>query len=115
MRSKWMVPALLSVGLAAIPAVLLAQSSGGSGGKAAQCTDSKNGKAVACVPETYTVFDIPFAKLPGGRMNAQSELDPKSSPEDAHKGAFVAAKKLGLSRAYVHRLLRTGPQLVKTA
>jgi DNA-binding NtrC family response regulator len=27
----------------------------------------------------------------------------------------VAAKKLGLSRAYVHRLLRTGPQLVKTA
>ena len=27
----------------------------------------------------------------------------------------VAAKNLGLSRAYVHRLLRTGPQLVKTA
>jgi transcriptional regulator with PAS, ATPase and Fis domain len=27
----------------------------------------------------------------------------------------LAAKKLGLSRAYLHRLMRTGPQLVKTA
>jgi two-component system response regulator HydG len=26
-----------------------------------------------------------------------------------------AAKKLGLSRAYLHRLMRTGPQLVRTA
>lgn len=41
-------------------------------------------------------FDIPFDKLPGGRMNAAGELDSTSSPEDAHKGAFVAAKKLGL-------------------
>jgi hypothetical protein len=29
-------------------------------------------------------------------MNAAGELDKKSSPEDAHAGAFVAAKKLGL-------------------
>lgn len=41
-------------------------------------------------------FNIPFDQLPGGRMNAQGELDPTSSPEDAHKGAFVAAQKLGL-------------------
>lgn len=41
-------------------------------------------------------FDIPFDRLPGGRMNAQGELDPTSSPEDAHRGAFVAAQKLGL-------------------
>jgi hypothetical protein len=100
MRSKWMVPALLSVGLAVVPAILLAQSSGGSSGNAAQCTDPKTGKAVDCVPATYTTFDIPFAQLPGGRMNAQGELDPTSSPEDAHKGAFVAAKKLGLFRNF---------------
>jgi hypothetical protein len=41
-------------------------------------------------------FDIPFDKLPGGRMDAQGNLDPRSSPKDAHDGAFVAAKKLGL-------------------
>ena len=41
-------------------------------------------------------FDIPFDKLPGGRMNARGELDPTSSPKDAHDGAFVAAKRLGL-------------------
>jgi hypothetical protein len=52
------------------------------------------------VPATYTTFDIPFDKLPGGRMNAKGELDPTSSPEDAHKGAFVAAKKLGLFRNF---------------
>jgi hypothetical protein len=46
--------------------------------------------------EGFKTFDIPFDKLPGGRMNAQGELDPTSAPEDAHKGAFVAAKKLGL-------------------
>ncbi len=50
--------------------------------------------------EGYRTFDIPFDKLPGGRMNAKGELDPKSSPEDAHKGAFVAAKKLGLFRNF---------------
>ena len=51
-------------------------------------------------PEGYRTFDIPFDKLPGGRMNAKGELDPRSSPEDAHKGAFVAAKKLGLMRNF---------------
>src|SRR5688572_13486368 len=45
-------------------------------------------------------FDIPFASLPGGRMNAQGNLDPTSSPRDAHAGAFVAAKKLGLFRNF---------------
>lgn len=46
--------------------------------------------------EGFQTFNIPFDKLPGGRMNARGELDPTSSPEDAHKGAFVAAKSLGL-------------------
>ena len=100
MRSKWMMPALLLLGLAAMPAMLPAASSGGGGGSTAQCTDPKTGKPVDCVPGTYTAFDIPFAKLPGGRMNARGELDPTSSPEDAHKGAFVAAKKLGLFRNF---------------
>ena len=48
----------------------------------------------------FTTFDIPFDKLPGGRMNARGELDPTSSPADAHAGAFVAAKKLGLFRNF---------------
>ncbi len=52
------------------------------------------------MPTTYTTFDIPFDKLPGGRMNAKGELDPTSSPKDAHDGAFVAAKKLGLFRNF---------------
>jgi hypothetical protein len=56
--------------------------------------------APGTVPETFKTFDIPFDKLPGGRVNAQGELDPTSSPEDAHKGAFVAAKKLGLMRNF---------------
>ncbi|MEY2855284.1 MAG: hypothetical protein RL030_2416, partial [Pseudomonadota bacterium] len=46
--------------------------------------------------EGFKTFDIPFDQLPGGRVNARGDLDPSSSPEDAHKGAFVAAKKLGL-------------------
>lgn len=55
-------------------------------------------------PAASEVFDIPFDKLPGGRMDAAGNLDPRSSPEDAHKGAFVAAKKLGLFEnfAWVH-------------
>ena len=51
-------------------------------------------------PEGFRTFDIPFDKLPGGRMNAKGELDPTSSPADAHQGAFVAAKKLGLMRNF---------------
>jgi hypothetical protein len=51
--------------------------------------------AATPAPESPT-FDIPFDKLPGGRMNAKGELDPTSSAKDAHDGAFVAAKKLGL-------------------
>ena len=49
---------------------------------------------------TFKTFDIPFDKLPGGRMNSKGELDPTSSPEDAHAGAFVAAKRLGLFRNF---------------
>jgi hypothetical protein len=52
------------------------------------------------VPDTFTTFEIPFAKLPGGRMDASGNLDPTSSPQDAHAGAFVAAKKLGLFRNF---------------
>ena len=33
-------------------------------------------------------------------MDAQGNLDPTSSPKDAHAGAFVAAKKLGLFRNF---------------
>jgi hypothetical protein len=51
-------------------------------------------------PVGFKTFDIPFDQLPGGRMNAQGQLDPTSSPEDAHAGAFVAAKRLGLFRNF---------------
>lgn len=45
---------------------------------------------------TFDTFDIPFGELPGGRVDAAGNLDPTSSPEDAHAGAFVAAERLGL-------------------
>ncbi len=49
---------------------------------------------LACA--AYAQFDIPFAELPGGRLGADGQLDPMSSPADAHAGAFVAAERLGL-------------------
>lgn len=60
------------------------------------CADPALNYPVDCAPITYDTFDIPFAELPGGRVNAAGELDKTSSPEDAHAGAFAAAKKLGL-------------------
>ena len=65
-----------------------------------RCANVKDGKQGDCVPPTFTTFDIPFATMPGGRLNAKGELDPTSSPDDAHKGAFVAARKLGLFRNF---------------
>ena len=56
--------------------------------------------ATDCVPSTFDTVDIPFGLLPGGRMDAAGNLDPTSSPEDAHAGAFVAAKELGLFRNF---------------
>lgn len=60
------------------------------------CFDADLGYDVKCVPVTFDTFDIPFAELPGGRMDANGNLDPTSSAEDAHAGAFVAAERLGL-------------------
>lgn len=50
--------------------------------------------------QTSGTFDIPFGELPGGRVDASGHLDPTSSPEDAHKGAFVAARRLGLFKNF---------------
>ena len=96
MRSRWV--ALLS--LVTLVAVSAASIAGSSSSKDARCVDPGTGESVDCVPATYTTFDIPFAKLPGGRMDAHGNLDPTSSPEDAHAGAFVAAKRLGLFRNF---------------
>ncbi|HEX6999590.1 MAG TPA: hypothetical protein VF322_15730 [Gammaproteobacteria bacterium] len=52
------------------------------------------------MPTTFDVFDIPFDRLPAARMDASGNLDPTSSPEDAHAGAFVAAERLGLFRNF---------------
>jgi hypothetical protein len=65
-----------------------------------RCFDLELGYEVSCVPVTFDTFDIPFAELPGARMDANGNLDPSSSPEDAHAGAFVAAERLGLFRNF---------------
>jgi hypothetical protein len=31
------------------------------------CAERASGKPAACLPATFTTFDIPFDKLPGGR------------------------------------------------
>ena len=93
MRSNLMA---LLIALLAVATLRSAAFAGSGSGHDARCTDPATGQPVDCVPATFTTFDIPFAKLPGGRMDAQGNLDPTSSPKDAHAGAFVAAKKLGL-------------------
>jgi hypothetical protein len=98
MRPNLVALILAVVAVSAIPAIPTASLAAGTNDN--RCTDPHTGKPVDCVPATFTTFDIPFAKLPGGRMNAKGELDPTSSPEDAHKGAFVAARKLGLFRNF---------------
>ena len=97
MRSKSTGIVVVFVALAAWAAVTRADSASRA---EPRCTDPASGKPVDCVPATFTTFDIPFDKLPGGRMDAQGNLDPTSSPKDAHAGAFVAAKKLGLFRNF---------------
>lgn len=70
-----------------------AQGAGGSAaGEGEACAD--------CVPTSFDTFDIPFGLMPGGRVDAEGNLDPTSSPEDAHAGAFVAAEELGLFRNF---------------
>jgi hypothetical protein len=77
------------IGASSLPGLAAAQSE--------QCAEEG---AVDCVPSTFDTFDIPFGLLPGGRMDASGNLDPTSSPEDAHAGAFVAARELGLFRNF---------------
>jgi hypothetical protein len=55
-----------------------------------------SGSDAGSVPRTFDTFDIPFDALPGGRLDADGNLDPTSSAEDAHAGAFVVAERLGL-------------------
>jgi hypothetical protein len=93
------------------PSVLLLSAStalgqapqGGDGGAArgtpSTCNEPSLGP-VDCVPTTFDTFDIPFDKLPGGRMDKNGNLDKKSSAADAHAGAFVAAERLGLFRNF---------------
>jgi hypothetical protein len=86
----WITVVVLMSGLLA--------ASGAQGQSGAQGHGKAGGRASAAPskPATFDVFDIPFDRLPGGRVNAKGELDPTSSPADAHAGAFVAARRLGL-------------------
>ena len=97
MRSK---PMARNLSVALLPLVAAVALATRVSGQNTSCTDPASGKPTDCVPATFTTFDIPFDKLPGGRMDAQGNLDPTSSPKDAHAGAFVAAKKLGLFRNF---------------
>ena len=86
MKSKLSIAlSLVVAGFAGAPSVF-----------AQECTDPGLPGAVDCAPVTFDTFDIPFGLLPGGRLDAEGNLDPRSSPEDAHAGAFVAAEELGL-------------------
>jgi hypothetical protein len=78
MRSKSMALMGLLAGIDLVAAVALAQPA----------------------EDQQDTFDIPFVLLPGGRVDAAGNLDPTSSPEDAHAGAFVAAEELGLMRNF---------------
>jgi hypothetical protein len=81
-------------------AVLLSMGMSLPQARAAEAAPDCPEATAGCVPNGFKTFDIPFDRLPGGRLNAQGELDPTSSPEDAKKGAFVAAGKLGLFRNF---------------
>jgi hypothetical protein len=89
MRLRWTALVVALSGAGFFPGLATAQSE--------QCAEEGE---VDCVPSTFDTFDIPFGLLPGGRMDASGNLDPTSSPEDAHAGAFVAAKELGLFRNF---------------
>jgi hypothetical protein len=89
MRLQWTTLVVALSGAGFFPGLATAQSE--------QCAEEGE---VDCVPSTFDTFDIPFGLLPGGRMDASGNLDPTSSPEDAHAGAFVAAKELGLFRNF---------------
>lgn len=99
MRLKFTAP-FVPLGASLFAAAALAQPTADGGEGAAEreeaCTDPALGETVDCVPVTFDTFDLPFAELPGGRLDASGNLDPTSSPEDAHAGAFVAAERLGL-------------------
>lgn len=99
MKAKWpmlLVPAALALATAAA----FAQNRNARAGSQPTCTDPKLAQPVDCVPTTFDTFDIPFDRLPGGRMDKNGNLSKTSSPEDAHAGAFVAAERLGLFRNF---------------
>ena len=99
MRSKWISADNPVIG-SRHDAGIAARRGAGNKGQRRSVHGREDRQAGGLRAGTYTTFDIPFAKLPGGRMNAKGELDPTSSPKDAHDGAFVAAKKLGLFRNF---------------
>ena len=99
MRLRLMALVASLVGVALLVAAELAQpfqEAESAGGRDAECSVPAREAPVDCVPRTFDTFDIPFGELPGGRVDASGNLDPTSSPEDAHAGAFVAAEALGL-------------------
>ena len=104
MRSKLLTlivpPALALTATAALAQPARNRNAAPASGPDKTCVDPALDAPVDCVPTTFDTFDIPFADLPGGRMDANGNLDKTSSPEDAHAGAFVAAEKLGLFRNF---------------
>lgn len=97
MRLKLTALVVSLVGVGLFPAGALTQPTQNQNER---CMDPALGYPVDCVPITFDTFNIPFELLPGGRVDASGNLDSRSSPEDAHAGAFVAAEKLGLFRNF---------------
>ena len=68
-------PSILALSATAALAQATQGGSGASGGTTpATCNDPALGP-VDCVPTTFDTFDIPFDKLPGGRMDKNGNLD----------------------------------------
>lgn len=82
--------ALVASALAIVPLTTWAQSP--------PCVDLSDDPS-GCQP---SIREMPFGQIPQHRLNRNGELDPRSSPEDAHAGAFVLEQKLGLMRNITH-------------
>lgn len=100
LRTSTLAATALASSLAGSAALGQADGAAPPLGPEGACYDPAFSEPMDCVPATFDTFDIPFDRLPGGRMNAQGELDKTSSPEDAHAGAYVAAERLGLMRNF---------------
>ena len=100
-------PILFLTATAALAQATQGGESVSSSGAPAPCNDPALGP-VDCVPATFDTFDIPFDKLPGGRMDKNGNLDKDGGlPCNTHGGQ--------LSEAYIHGMngVNEGVRLIR--